>query len=159
MNSRFFLKRMYWSALTGKHVNKENGAQVSEPIMPKMPPRGQINKWEDGLVYLILDASNQSQEANGAATIVVNTFNRETKLTTYSESFPIVANSRFGLLAWDIIKRVTDFKIDYSSPEEFRGSLFGMTIEFDPVLQDNLVVVGEIGKNPILIEILDLLEN
>lgn len=159
MNSRFFLKRMYWSAKPDFHVDKDRGTAVSEPVRYKIPPRGEVKNWEDGLVYLILDASNQSQEANGAVTIVVNTYNRETKQTTYSESFPIVSSSRFGLLAWQLIKRTTDFKIDYRSPEEFKGSLFGMSLEFDPVLQDNLVMVGEVGKNPILIEILDLLEN
>jgi hypothetical protein len=34
-----------------------------------------------------------------------------------------------------------------------------MNLEFDPVLQDNIIVVGEVGKNPIIIEVLNLLEN
>lgn len=159
MNQKFFLKRMYWSAKPDFHVDKDNGTEVSQPTKHRMPPRGEVKKWEDELVYLILDASNQSQEANNAATIVVNTYNRETKQTTYSESFPIVSSSRFGLLVWDIIKRATDFKLDYRSPEEFKGTLFGMNLEFDPVLQDNIIVVGEVGKNPIIIEVLNLLEN
>jgi hypothetical protein len=158
MNLKYFFKKMYWSAKVGRHIDKETGKDIPEPNVVKMPRKEGLNAWEDELVYIIIDASNQAQEANSVATIVVNTYNRETKRTLYSESFPIVKNTRFGLGAWNVIKKATEFRTDYGCTQEFKGALYGMSLEFDPVLSDNLIVVGEVGKNPIIIEVLDLLE-
>ena len=151
---KHFHKKIYWSCATGKFVNKFTGEESrSRPTTLAGPPAftGTVNDWNRTLLFTIVDASNISQDANGTKSVVFSSYDRRTKLTAFYESLPAVSEIKIGEFALKYLETFEEFK----KLSDYTGKLFAMDVKFDPMLSPNLIIVGEYGKNPILIELLD----
>jgi hypothetical protein len=148
---KYFFKTIYWSAEPGKFVKKFTGEATStSPRTPNLIS-GTTREWFETLVNTIIDASNISQEANGVKPIIFNAYNRTTKETSFSESLPFVSEIRVGERVWTMLQ-TSDRCRNFT---DYTAKLFSMDIKFDPMLDSNCAIVGEYGKNPVLITVLD----
>lgn len=154
-NLSHFLKTWFWSKTLGHFIDQETGKEIKQnknylsvgPIYT-----GTASEWCDIFVDLLFDASNHVQLENNVKPYSIASFNRETKKTSYVECFSPVQKITVGTDAWETLYNSKRF----SKQTEFTGSIDEkIQICFDPMYSNSVVVVGEYGKNPILISVVD----
>lgn len=153
-NSSHFFKTWFWSKTIGRFVNKETGKEIRncdhDILVPGPLYYGTVSEWYDMLIDMLFDASNNIQVENKIKPYSVVTFNRETKRTSYVECYSPVEIITVGTTAWDVLNKTKRFV----KTTEFAGSLDGkINIRLDPMYPNSAIIVGEYGKNPILISV------
>jgi hypothetical protein len=148
-----FFKTWYWSRIPGKFIDKETGKEPERTVLTPGPMyTGTVREWAEFLGQMVSDASNYIQVENGVNPYTVIAFNRQTKTTSYVECYSPIKQITTGLNGKTILERC----IIYRFVNEFSGTLNEKTeVKFDPMYPDDVLVVGEFGKNPILIKVID----